>query len=425
MSTLLDLYQDVWNPQLIVLTIMERNGWLIDQGIFHSAVKDLEEKYSGLEQELNTYAGQELNWDSGPQRVEYLYNNLNLPVPPICGSLKAVKRTPRGKTPTDAVALRWLHENNAQHKDFLGNLRQARKLSTALPRFRNFPKHVHPKTGRLHYSIKASTDTGRLSISNPPLQQVPKEGIMRKAFIAAPGHSLIVADYSALEMRILAHFLIEKFGDHTLANDLLKEDFHQATADRLGISREFAKAVNYSVNYGKTASGLAVQLDLTRPQAQEILDRYFEVYPGVQRWQTYCESFANRTGYVVTLLGRRRYLPWIQSSVPGKYGSAFRKAINTPIQGSAADLVLMAMLRTNSQMHPDLLRLGYFQRELFILRCKQLAQIHDELVFEVPTENAADALDIVRREMEQPFEKALHVAFPVDAKVCPSWAEGK
>ena len=433
--TMLDFYNEVWNPSLYVLNEMEQNGFDVDPTICLDGVRELERENETRRRLLTKTiqewgllrdGGADWNFNATQQRAELLYEKRNYPVPPICGSLKAVKRTRPGKNPTDAAALTWLAENLTGNDSwFCKELLAWRQADANITKLKKFPKY-RDSLGRIHYQINPSTDTGRLSISNPPLQQVPKQGKIRYAFKASAGTKLIVADYSALEMRILAHFLVVAFGDHALAEDLLKEDFHQATADRLQISREFAKAVNYSVNYGKSAGGLSVQLGISKSEAEAILENYYEAYPAIRRWQILCESYCLKHGFVRTLLGRTRYVVEMSAEEwTSRYQEGYRKAINTPIQGSAADLVTMAMLRTNTKPLKELTKRGYYNARLDELGVVQVAQIHDELIFRVPVACADEALGIIKQEMEHPFDKDLTVQFPVNATICDSWAEGK
>lgn len=419
-KSLLDFYDEVWNPSLYVLGEAERNGFDLDPDVCDTAVRELRLESEQLENELAAWTGNpELNWNSPKQVQKLLYETMGFNVPPVCGSLKAVKRTKKGKYPTDEAALTYLAQHDTDARPLLKVLEYKKSLKTIqrlekLPTFRD-------SSGRIHYQLSPSTDTGRLSAKNPPIQQIPKSETLRSAFVAGPGYKLVVADYSALEMRILAHFLAAKFDDWTLANDLASEDFHQATADRLSITRDMAKCVNYSVNYGKSAKGLAAQLDIHEDEADDILEAYYEAYPAITRWQIYCESYAQRNGFIRTLSGRYRHIPEIKEQY--YRGSGYRKAINTPIQGSAADLVTAAMLKTNAAPIKELQEKGHFNETLHNLCARFVCQVHDELIFRVPEENADAAKAEVQRCMETAIP--LLVPVPVEAHIGDNWWNAK
>jgi len=418
-QTLHDFYKEVWNPSLYVLGEAERNGFDLDPHVCDAAVRELKQQSEQLEKDLQTWTGKEVNWNSPVQVQELLYETMGFQVPPVCGSLKAVKRTKKGKYPTDEAALTYLAQHDPDARPLLKVLEYKKGLKTIqrlekLPTFRD-------TQGKIHYQLSPSTDTGRLAAKNPPIQQIPKSQTLRQAFVAGEGHKLVVADYSALEMRILAHFLAAKFDDWTLANDLASEDFHQATADRLGVTRDMAKVVNYSVNYGKSAKGLAAQLDIHEDEADDILEAYYEAYPAITRWQIYCESYAQRNGFIRTLSGRYRHIPEIKEQY--YRGSGYRKAINTPIQGSAADLVTAAMLKTNAAPIKELQKLGHFNKTLYDLCARFVCQVHDELIFRVPEENAEAACAEVKRCMETAIP--LLVPVPVEAHIGDNWWSAK
>lgn len=418
-KTLFDFYNEVWNPSLYVLGEAERNGFKLDAHVCDLAVRELKVQNEQLEKDLQTWTGKEVNWNSPKQVQELLYETMGFTVPPVCGSMKAVKRTKKGKYPTDEAALTYLAQHDSDARPLLKVL-EYKKGQKTIQRLEKLPT-FRDSHGRIHYQLSPSTDTGRLAAKNPPIQQIPKSQTLRSAFVAGPGYKLVVADYSALEMRILAHFLAAKFDDWTLANDLASEDFHQATADRLGVTRDMAKVVNYSVNYGKSAKGLAAQLDIHEDEADDILEAYYEAYPAIVRWQIYCESYAQRNGFIRTLSGRYRHIPEIKEQY--YRGSGYRKAINTPIQGSAADLVTAAMLKTNAAPIKELQKLGHFNETLYKLCARFVCQVHDELIFRVPTENAEAACAEVKRCMETAIP--LLVPVPVEAHIGNDWWSAK
>jgi DNA polymerase-1 len=324
--------------------------------------------------------------------------------------------------------LTWL-ANHSEPGDsgFFRDLLSWRKLQGDISKYKLYPKHLRlDEDGgeKVVFCLKPDTNTGRLSASNAAIQQVPKNSEIREAFVARPGCKLIVADYSALEMRMLAHWLADKFDDWTLANDLEAEDFHQATADRLDMSRDYAKAVNYSVNYDKSAMGLGLQLGVSTEEAQQILDGHGGVYPAIKRLKDWLEARALRRGFVETLLGRRRLIPELRSEDEWEYRRGYRKLMSTLIQGSSADFVTMAMLYTNTNPRPELVDRGYFNEVLYDCKVKQLCQVHDELIFECPEEYAeVAALEVERAMMNTRMDSK--VPFPVNVVVYNNWAEGK
>ena len=421
---LFEFYEEVWNPSLYCLTEAESNGFTYDGDVADLALQEIESELESLHTSLTEWTEDaEFNYQSPKQLVEFLYYRQGYVVPPISGSLKAVKRTKKGEFPTSEAAIDWLAKNSSDASDFESLLRY-RKLLKEKTRLENFAEHVDEE-GRIHYSLGPSTDTGRLAARNIPVQQIPKEGQLRQAFKAAPGHKLIVADYSQLELYILAHFLKVMFDDSKLGEALQSGDIHQSVADELCITRDYAKAVVYSINYRKSARGLAVQLGIEEYEAQGFLDALHEKYPAIHRFQQWCESYANRTGAIRTLLGRYRMIPEIKETQEWKYQAGVRKACNTPVQGSAADLVTMAMLRTNALDNKILRRYNYVNEELKALGVKFLCQVHDELIFECPEDMDAEACSLIRAAMEHPLDKPLSFGCPVNAAVCDTWAEGK
>lgn len=412
--SLLEFYNEIWNPSLYALVDAEQAGFTLDKHICDLSVRSLQQEADTLKKEIDTWAGKEVNWNSYKQVQEFLYEELALVPPPIKGTLKAIQRCKKGETPTSEAALDYLAKGGVEE---LRKVLKYKKDLKDIQVIQSLPERLD-ENNRLHYQLSPSTDTGRLSVKNPSVNCIKKGGDTRKAFIAGNGYKLIVADYSTLELRILAHFLAAKFDDWDLAEDL-KEDLHQATADKLGITRDMAKVINFSINYGKTPKGLATQLGISKDEAEEILELYFETYPAIVRWQIYCESFAHRTGAIRTLLGRYREIPELAEEM--YRGPGFRKAINTPIQGSAADLVTMAMLRTYTGRHLP----QYYNATLARTGCKLICQVHDELIFRVPKISSEEALPLVKAAMENPLDKPLLVPTPVQAAIADSWYEGK
>jgi len=417
-SSMWDFYEQVWNPSLWVLGAAERNGFTLDADLCEMAIQEMGGEIDRQWEELLPWCG-DINIRSWQQLGVFLYHDKGYPIPPIKGSMKAVQRTSVGDEPTSEAAINWLAENvDDDERVWLRRLLKHKKDRAYKKRVETYLDHLDVH-GRVHYSLSPSTDTGRLAASNIAIQQVPKNGTLRKAFTAAEGHSLIVADYSQLELYILAHFLKRRFNCDTLGKDVSTGDIHSATAARHGLDRDFAKALNYSVNYGKGYRGLAAQLGITEEEAKEILQAYHAGYPTIKLFHDWCESYANRNGYIRTMLGRYRWIPELSSSNRFEYGVGYRKCINTPIQGSAADLVTMAMLKSNTLPGAPL------NNRLFALNVKLLCQVHDELIFEVPAKHAEAALPLVVSAMEDPMDKPLFYGSPVTAVVCDNWADGK
>lgn len=410
-----DLYQGVWNPFLSVLWDVERAGIRYDPGRTEAGRVTASVETARLLETVRAWTGDpEFNPGSPPQLTDWLYGRLKLPVPPVFGSRTALKKTPPGKQPTTEASLAWL-KANGYGSEGLDALIAWRKESRQAQFLEKLPHHVLPETGRIHSILQPEADTGRLTSKNPNLQQIPKRydpyGI-RGGFVPAPGCVFVVADYSQLEMVVLAHFLVELFDDWSLANDVMSGDSHSATAERLGLPREVAKEINYGINYGKSAMGLSLSLGVSQDTAQGYLDTHAAGYPGIPRFQQHCFNMAQETGVVRTLAGRTRPLLGAKSSNWRDRGAAERQASNTPIQGSAADIVVAAMLRLPEHLRGE--------------QARVVLQVHDELIVECPGDNADRVLRLVRETMENPFSKPLlRVPLKVDAHIGNSWLEAK
>ncbi len=428
-GNLWEFYERIWHKFLQVLWEIERVGIRYQPSAVSAGRTAAEIETRRLLDELHYWAGpregeagspggpeEPFNPASAPQLTRELYERRNLPVPPVEGNRTALKKVKPGKRPTSEASLLWLQANGHDPDKGITKLLEWRKESRQLQFMEALPTHVLQSTGRIHSILQPEAATGRLTSKKPNLQQIPKRydphGI-RSAFLPEPGNVFIVADYSQLEMVILSHFLIDLFGDHTLAQDLATGDAHAATAARLGLPREVAKEINYGISYGKSEMGLGLSLGIPKKQAAAYLKKYFHVYPGIPRFQAYCLEQAKRTGVVRTLGGRLRAIPGARSEVNHVLGSAARKASNTPIQGSAADIVVAAMLR----LHERLAATGLGQMVL---------QVHDELLVEVPECQAEEALALVKHTMEHPFSRnVLRVPLTVSAKAATSWLAGK
>ena len=370
------LYRDIELPVAEILFRMERHGVLIDRHALSRQSEALGKRLMEIEREAHALAGQPFNLNSPKQLAEILFTNLGLPV---------VKKTPSGAPSTDEEVLAKLAEDYPLPKRLLEH-RTLAKLKGAYAD--KLPKMANPLTGRVHTSFsQAVAVTGRLASADPNLQNIPirtEEGRrIRAAFIAPPGCRLVSADYSQIELRIMAHLS----GDKGLLDAFAAGcDIHRATAAEVfGIAplevtneqRRAAKAINFGLIYGMSAFGLAKQIDVDRSAAQTYMDRYFARYPGVARYMEETRAAAREQGYVETVFGRRLWLPDIRSGNVARRQAAERAAINAPMQGTAADLVKMAMIAVQ----------GWLDRER--LQTKLILQVHDELVLEAPESELA------------------------------------
>jgi DNA polymerase-1 len=402
------VYRDIEVPVAEVLYRMERNGVLIDVFSLAQQSDELGRKMMALETETHQLAGQPFNLSSPKQLGEILFGQLGLPV---------VKKTPGGAPSTDEEVLEKLAEDFPLPRKILDYRSVAKLKNTYTDKL---PRMVNARTGRVHTSFsQAVAVTGRLASSEPNLQNIPvrtAEGRrIRSAFIAPPGHALMSADYSQIELRIMAHLsndarLLEAFAGG--------EDIHRATAAEVfGITplevgpdqRRAAKAINFGLIYGMSAFGLAKQINVERSAAQAYMDRYFARYPGVARYMEETRQLARDKGYVETVFGRRLWLPEIKSGVVARRQGAERAAINAPMQGTAADLIKLAMLAVQGWL--DDRRLA----------TKLILQVHDELVLEVPD----NEITVVREQLPKLMGGVAKLAVPllVEIGVGPNWDE--
>ena len=401
------LFHDVEMPLLPILTAMEQVGIRIDPVFLGGLSAEMEKKLALLETQIHALAGGSFNIGSPKQLGEVLFERLGLP---------KGKKTKTGWS-TDVEVLSNLaeeHEIAAQILDYRSLAKLKGTYTDALP------KLIHPETGRIHTSFnQAITATGRLSSSDPNLQNIPirsEEGRrIREGFIPADGCLLLSADYSQVELRILAHMADEPALKEAFARG---EDIHRRTASEvLGLfpemvtdeQRRAAKAINFGVIYGMSAFGLARQLGIGRREAQQFIDTYFERYPGIRTFMDACIAEAREKLYVSTLLGRRCAVPEIHSKNGAVRGYAERNAINYPVQGSAADIIKVAMVKIDRRLAAEK------------LQTKMLLQVHDELVFEVPQEELAAVTRLVREEMEGAVE--LSVPLLVEVGSGRNWRE--
>ena len=380
------LYEDLERPLIDVLYTMERAGVAVDAAVLKGMAEQAGREIARLEEELGRLAGEPVNLNSGPQLAKLLFEKFALP---------SGRRTKTGYS-TDSEVLEALA---AQHP-FPRLLLEYRALSKLKSTYYDaLPLEIDPVDGRVHTTFEQTgAATGRLSSSRPNLQNIPMRTLqgraIRRAFVAAPGAQLIAADYSQIELRVMAHLsgdpgLIEAFRTG--------EDVHASTARRIfklpagevdPALRARAKIVNFGVMYGMGARSLAQQMGIELDDANEFIRDYFDAYAGVRRYLDRTLEEARERGWVATLLGRRRYLSQLRSANGLERSNAERAAINTPIQGSAADLVKLAMIR----LQAAIARSG--------LPVRMLLQVHDELVLECPAGEAEAASQLVRREME-------------------------
>ncbi len=364
------VYQQIELPAMRVLGIMESNGIKVDTELLAKQGLTVGKRLLSLETEIHKLAGQPFNIQSPKQIGEILFGQLQLPV---------IKKTPAGAPSTDEEVLQKLAEDYPLPARILDYRSLAKLMSTYIEKL---PRMVNPKTGRVHTNFsQAVAVTGRLASSEPNLQNIPvrtEEGRrIREAFVAAEGCKLVSADYSQIELRIMAHIAQD---ENLLAAFAAGLDVHQATAAEIfGIAldavtaeqRRYAKVINFGLIYGMSAFGLAGNLGIERAAAQKYIDTYFERYPGVAQYMERTRLEARDSGYVETVFGRRLWLPEIKSSGPRRQG-AERAAINAPMQGTAADLIKLAMIAVQQ----------WIEKEQ--LQTRMLLQVHDELIFDAP-----------------------------------------
>jgi len=379
---LLSVYEGIEMPVREILFRIERNGVLIDAGLLATQSRELGQKMVELESAAHREAGQPFNLNSPKQIAEIFFEQKGMPV---------FKKTPSGAPSTDEEVLAKLALDHPLAKMLLDYREIAKLKSTYTDKL---PRMVNARTGRVHTNYgQATAVTGRLSSNEPNLQNIPvrtPEGRrIREAFVAPPGAVIVSADYSQVELRIMAHIS----GDENLLRAFeAGEDVHRATAAEVfgrsiaevtAEERRYAKAINFGLMYGMSAFGLAQQLGLERATAQAYISSYFVRYPGVKRYMDEVRAQARDRGYVETIFGRRLWLPEIRSSNPARRGNAERSAINAPMQGTAADLIKLAMIAVQ----------GWLVRDR--LAAKLIMQVHDELVLEVPQSE----VEPVRRQL--------------------------
>jgi len=401
------VYEDIDLPLVPVLSRMEQRGTLINASTLRQHSQELAERMAELEKDAHEVAGENFNLASPKQLQAIFYEKMGLPV---------IKKTPKGAPSTAEPVLQEL----AHEYELPRLILEHRSLSKLKSTYTDtLPELIHHRTGRVHTSYhQAVTATGRLSSSEPNLQNIPirtEQGRrIRQAFIAEKGYKLLAADYSQIELRIMAHLSGDKGLLTAFENG---EDIHKATAaevfgvalgDVNGDQRRSAKAINFGLIYGMSAFGLARQLDVARKVAQQYIDRYFERYPGVLQYMDNIRKQAHEDGFVETLFGRRLYLPEINARNKQLQQAAERTAINAPMQGTAADIIKLAMIDVEDWLlteHPDTARMTM--------------QVHDELILEVKE----DAVDEIREGLVKRMSGAAKLAVPllVEAGVGDNW----
>ena len=403
------LFRDIEIPVAAVLADMEDAGIAVDAAALRAIASEFGAEQERLERECFELAGRKFNLNSPIQLREVLFSDLKLPT-------RGLKKTKSGYS-TDADALTKLATAHELPRKLLQYRTVAKLKSTYCD---SLPALIDPATGRIHTSFhQALTATGRLSSTDPNLQNIPgrsEEGMrIRRAFIARSGAVLLSADYSQIELRILAHLS----GDQTLLAAFSSgDDIHVRTAaEVLGIkpeavnanARRLAKVINFGIIYGMGPQRLAAELGIALNEASDYIRRYFERLPGVRLYLDECLRAARASGFVTTMFGRRRYLPELNAPEGGARSQAERIAINTPIQGSAAELIKLAMIRLHRRSAAG------------ELEARIVLQVHDELVFEIGKDNLELIYDVIRGEMEA--VAALRVPLRVDLKAGPNWAE--
>jgi DNA polymerase-1 len=405
--TLLSVYREIELPLIAVLLKMEQTGVCVDVAMLQKQSEQMQIQIQSLEQQATILAGEEFNLGSPKQLQEIFYGKLDFPV---------LERTPTGAPSTGESVLQTLSQNFELPKLILTHRSLSKLKSTYTDKL---PGQINPTTGRVHTSYQqAVTATGRLSSIEPNLQNIPirtEEGRkIRQAFIAPEGAVIMSADYSQIELRIMAHLSQDEGLISAFRQGL---DIHRATASEIfnvpldevtDDQRRGAKAINFGLIYGMSTFGLSKQLDINRSSAQDYMDQYFARYPKVKTYMEATRVHAADQGYVETIFGRRLYLPDIRAKHMGKRRAAERAAINAPMQGTAADIIKKAMIAIHAQLpsHPDV---------------KMLMQVHDELVFEIQANEVERAKQWIRDAMQNTVQ--LSVPLVVDIGVGKNWDE--
>ena len=402
------VYREIEVPLLGVLSTIERTGVMVDADLLHQQSNEIEKKVAAIETLAHEDAGQTFNLGSSKQIGELLYEVKGMPV---------IRKTPKGQPSTAEDVLEQLASDYPLPKLILEYRSLSKLKSTYTDKL---PLQINEKTGRVHTSYhQAVASTGRLSSSDPNLQNIPirtEEGRrIREAFVAPKGYQLLAADYSQIELRIMAHLSADESLLAAFANG---DDIHSATASEVfsvaidqvdADHRRAAKAINFGLIYGMSAFGLARQLDVSRVDAQQYINLYFERYPGVKRYMDSTRLNAKHQGYVETVFGRRLYLPDINSSRYQVRQYAERTAINAPMQGTAADIIKRAMINVDHWLRDEK------------VDARVIMQVHDELVLEVKKSAVKTVSDKLRQLMVE--AGSLEVPLEVEIGVGNNWQE--
>lgn len=398
-NSLEEVFQNIEMPLMPVLARMERNGVVLDTDTLKEVENDFTLRLQTLEKDIYELAGHEFTINSPRQVGEVLFGELKLS--------EKVKKTKSGQYSTSEEVLRDLHSKHPIVQKILDYRGLKKLLSTYVEAL---PKLINPATGHIHTSFnQAVTATGRLSSSNPNLQNIPVRGEdgreIRKAFIPEEGEIFFSADYSQIELRIMAHLsgdehMIEAFNaGHDVHAATAARIFHKDIKDISKDERRKAKTANFGIIYGISAFGLAERMDVSRTEAKELIDSYFEMYPKIKDYISKAVDTAREKGYIETEFGRRRYLPDINSRNAVVRGYAERNAVNAPIQGTAADIIKIAMIRVQQRLDAE----G--------CKARMMLQVHDELNFSVPV----DEFDKVKRIVIEEMQGAYKMSVPLEA----------
>jgi len=407
------VYQTTEKPLVPVIVDMEKNGICVDRNVLSRLSGEFAQKMAAMEEDIYKLAGEAFNIASPKQLGDILFDKMSLP---------GGKKTKTGAWGTGADVLEGLaaegHDLAAQVLEWRGLAKLKSTYTDALPEF------INPETGRIHTSYSlASTTTGRLASSDPNLQNIPirtEDGRrIRTAFVAEKGNLLVSADYSQIELRLLAHIagidsLRQAFADgHDIHAMTASEMFGVPLADMTAETRRRAKAINFGIIYGISAFGLANQLGISRGEASTYIKSYFEKFPGIKDYMEAVKQEAHAQGYVSTLFGRRIYLREIDSKIPARRAFAERAAINAPIQGTAADIIRRAMIA----MPPVLKKKSP--------KSRMLLQVHDELIFEAPEAETDKLIQNVREVMQNACAPRMSLSVPlvVEAQAAKNWDE--
>jgi len=407
------VYETLERPMVPVLARMEQRGISVDRQMLSRLSGDFAQGMAGLEAEIHDLAGETFNIGSPKQLGDILFGKMGLP---------GGKKTKTGAWSTSASVLEDLAAEGHELPAKIVEWRQLSKLKSTYSDA--LPEYIHPETKRVHTSYAlAATTTGRLSSSEPNLQNIPVRTAagrkIRKAFVAEKGHKLISADYSQIELRVLAHMadipqLKKAFEDGL--------DIHAMTASEMfgtpiegmdPMVRRQAKAINFGIIYGISAFGLANQLGISRGEAGDYIKTYFERFPGIKDYMEATKKQVHANGYVTTIFGRKAHYPDVNTKNPNMRSFYERAAINAPIQGSASDILRRAMVRMEDKLQSSK------------LDAQMLLQVHDELIFEVPEPQVEDTIPVIRQVMENACDPALKLSVPlqVDARAADNWDE--